>query len=208
MPETTPTNPAPPVPRERSRRRRNVFGASPNRDEYVRLIENGWSSLAVERYASHRHGEDIPSSTIRTWCLKHEVKKPPKPTFTGVDPERVVDVMGLRAQLIQLQAARIQNDVRLEIGDGAGSPGMGKLFNTTRGEIALLNQLLNDHRLDQEAADIVARVTGQPVQAVPTQEEAGPLPHHATLGQALGAVGVTDLALARKVHELLPRTAG
>lgn len=175
MPDDTPTAP----PSGRSRGRRNVIGRSPHRDEYVRLLEAGWSSLALERYAAFRYGEEIPASTIRTFKQRKKIVVKVSP-FKSIDADQVVDVIGDRAELIRLQQARIAIDVEHE-------QQMKKLFSTTRGEIATLNALLDAHKADLQDIGVLPRA-GQKIEIDdrrgPTAEEA---PRAATLGALLGA---------------------
>ena len=196
MTNDTKQPPEPPTQR-RSRARRNVIGRSSNRDEYVRLMENGWSSLTLERYAAYRYGEEIPASTFRTYRSKHEivVKNGVKP-MKGVEPDQVVDVIGKRAELIRLQEARIAIDVQHETM-------MAKLFGSTRGEIATLNALLDSHKADLQDLGLLPKAGEKITINDGRQPTAADAPKARTLGDLLGAPGADPAmqsALARSLH--------
>lgn len=135
----------------RSRSRRNVIGSSVHREDYVALMRAGWSSESISRYAGFRFGEDIPASTIRYYRNRNKVRAATAPAFPalqggqgkGSDPEKRLDVMGLRAEAIQLQLARIRVEV-------AAEQDLKRLLPTVRDELRLLNTLLSDHKADQQ----------------------------------------------------------
>jgi hypothetical protein len=199
---TTPQTQSGPGASARSRRRRNVFGGSAQRDEYVRLYEGGWTSAAIEAYAWHRYGEDIPASTIRTWCTKHQVQRTAevlKLRNQPADPDRTLDIAGLRAQLIQLQAARILIDAEHE-------RSMTKLFGSTRGEIALLNDLLTAHKGDLQDMGLM----GKAGEKLTVHRQDGPEPERAprerSLQEAFGLPPDADATeLAKVIHLGLKR---
>lgn len=165
-------NPASP----RSRRRRNVIGSSPNRDEYVRLMRAGWSSIALERYAAFRYGEDIPNQTFRAYRKRQKIERE-NPKFK-VDVDEVVDVIGLRADMIRLQVDRIGIDYKHE-------QAMGKLFGTLRNEISLLDGLLDSHKRDLQDVGLMPKSPDElKVTAGPSAQSGAP--KHLTLGQMLG----------------------
>ena len=166
-----------------------------HRDEYVGLMRAGWSSQAIERYAAYRYGEDIPAATFRAYRLRNKVKASAVPAFPGLkdgastDPEKRLDVMGLRAEAIQLQQARIRLEVTAEVEAGRLNP-------VLRAEIQLYNALLNDHKADQQdwglapkAGDRVDPPAALP--GLPSPAEAG-APRFQTLGELLGVPDGSD----------------
>lgn len=162
----------------RSRRRRNVVGASPHRDEYVALMKAGWSSLALERYAAYRYGEDVPARTFREYRTKMKIEAKVSP-FEKVDPDQVLDVVGARAELIRLQQLRIATDWKHE-------QSMGKLFGSTRAEVQTLNALLDAHRADLQALGVMP-VAGEKIEiSTPERPSASNSPRAQTLGALLG----------------------
>jgi hypothetical protein len=182
----------------RSRARRNVVGKSQHRDEYVRLMEAGWSSLALERYALHRYAEEIPASTFRTYRAKQQISVPVSP-WKNVDAEKTLDTLGIRAQLIQLQIARIEIDAKHE-GE------MSKLFGTTRGEIQTLNALLDSHKADLQDLGLFPK-SADVVAVTPTQQGDGEVaPRARSLGDVLGKTGTDTAAMAKVLHMALPKT--
>ena len=165
----------------RSRSRRNVIRNSPNRKEYERLIQAGWSSISLERYAAFRYGEDIPNQTFRSYRAKMDVQRENKDF--KVDVDETVDIMGLRADLIRLQAERIGIDYRLE-------KSMGKLFGSLRPEIDLLDSLLDSHKRDLQDVGIMPKSPEQiTVSSGPSPAEA---PTHTSLAQLLGATDASE----------------
>lgn len=199
---TTPTPDNQTPGSRRSRRRRSVIGGSPHRDEYVRLMENGWSSLAIERYAWHRYGEDVPASTVRSYKARHSIVA--KQVFEDVPVDDALDVVSGRAELIRLQQSRIRMDVKLE-------QGMNKLFSTTRAEIELLARLLTEHKVDLQDLGLLPKA-GLTV-GVQTQDP-GPsradAPRARTLAEAIGGAVTPEVErqIARVIHLAVPRDAG
>lgn len=194
-----PDTPDPGLQGGRSRRRRNVVGRSPHRDEYVALMKAGWSSLALERYAAYRYGEDVPSRTFREYKTKQGIDAEVRP-FEKVDPDQVLDVVGARAELIRLQQARISVDWKHE-------QAMGKLFGSTRSEVQTLNALLDAHRADLQAIGVMP-VAGEKVEiTTPDRPSAESAPRAKSLGALLGnaSLGAEDEAAVAKVLHLAVR---
>lgn len=186
-----------PKPSTRHRSRRNVIGSSVHREDYVGLMRAGWSSEAISRYAGYRFGEDIPASTIRHYRNRNKVRAATAPAFPGLqqgqpgtDPEKRLDVMGLRAEAIQLQLARIRVEV-------AAEQGAARLLPTVRDELRLLNTLLNDHKADQQdwglAPKAGDRVDPLPaaLPGVPSPAAAG-APKFQTIGEMFGVPDGSD----------------
>ena len=180
----------------RSRGRKNVVASSPHREDYDRLMRAGWSSLALERYAAYRYGEDIPASTFRAYKSRKKVSaqvSPPK-KWEGVEGDVAVDVLETRAQLIDLQRQRIAIDWEHE-------KSMKKLFGSTRGEIEVLSRLLSEHKADLQDVGIMPKA-GEKIEvtnrnAGPTAEEA---PRAQSLADLIGASPESEMALARVLH--------
>lgn len=150
--------------------------------------------MALERYAAHRFGEDIPASTIRDYCGKHGISSKVAHRFNGVEPDEAVDIIGARADLIGLQIARIQLDWKRE-------QDRGKLLKGTSTEISTLNRILTQHRMDLQAVGLMP-VAGQKIElsGVPTEAEVG-APKHRSLGEALGGdAGEDDATLGKLIH--------
>lgn len=173
----------------RSRRRRNVVGGSPHREEYVRLMRGGWSSLSLERYAQHRYGEDIPSSTFRSYKARAKIESVSK---FGGDADAQVDVLAARSDLIRLQQERIGIDLQHE-------RSMGKLFGTTKGEIELLSRLLSEHKGDLQDVGVMPKA-GDVLELVAVARETEEAPRDETLAEAFGVAEGDELALARVLH--------
>lgn len=187
----------------RSRRRRNVIGGSPHRDEYVRLMENGWSSLAIERYAFHRYGEEIPASTVRSYRKrsKIEVKKSPWVEILKDAPEGALDVLSIRAEMITMQRARIAIDAKHE-------QDMTKLFGTTRGEMAELGRMLDAYKDDLQDLGLMPKA-GQSLEVtggggsplIPATPDGVVAPKAKSLGELLGTTDPeVERQMARVIH--------
>jgi hypothetical protein len=180
-----------------------VLNSSPHLEEYLRLMESGWSSQALERYASYRYGEVIASSTFRTRKARMLAQKPASvkmSELTGksgseiADAEHRVDVMKIRNQLAVLQMQRISLDVKTELD-------LGKLFSSTKGEIDMLNTLLDKIKQDEEDFGLRAKVADETkvtVSDLPAQVA----PRHDTLAAALGAGGLDQAQLIKVAREL------
>jgi len=167
-----------------------VVASSPHRDEYVRLLEAGWSSLALERYALHRYREDIPASTFRAYKAKKKIVV--KGSGLGADPEQMVDILAQRADLIRMQRERIDIDLTHE-------RNMGKLFSTTRSEIQLLDTLLNSHKADLQDVGVMPR-EGESLTINVPQPSAEAAPRAKSLGEAFGVEPGQESELARVLH--------
>lgn len=160
------------------------------------MIEAGWTSKAIERYAWHRYGEEIPDSTIRTYKAKHGIERKTPTMFTSVDPDEVIDTLGMRQELIRLQASRIQIDT-------AHETNMRKLFSSSRAEIALLNSLLSDHKADLQDLGLFPRLGMEMTVHGGVPAEAPDLPKARTLGEALGNPAASpeqQAAMGRLLH--------
>lgn len=184
MPDTPPQKPSPP-------RRRNQIGSSPHKDEYDRLIEAGWTSTSLERYAAYRFGERIASTTFRQYKHRRKMVNVKPSVLLGDARETEVppvDVMRVREELVQLQMARIAIDTRHE-------KSMSKLFSSTSREIDLLSKLLDQVKSDQRDYGILPDL--RPVQA-PERDGADPAPppRARSLGEVLGLVDPGDVASA------------
>src|SRR5262245_61304666 len=92
----------------RGRGRRNVVGGSPHRDDYVRLMEAGWSSATLERYAAFRYGEEISDRAFRRYRARRGIADPRTLRDDEKHPfDQPIDVLQERLDLIALQKARI-----------------------------------------------------------------------------------------------------
>lgn len=195
------------VPTKRSRRRRGVIRRSEHRDEYERLIRAGWSSYALERYALYRYGEDIPSRTWRDYIkalegsdlVERSRPEAEKMTLGDHDPDKLVDILALRSEMVALQQQRIVIDVGHE-------RSTKRLFSTTNREIQLLSQLLDAVKGDMQdlgllpkAGDILnVRHSRGPD---PTREA----PRYPTLAAALGDDRPdVEAQVARMLHDAMP----
>lgn len=194
----------------RSRRRRNVIGGSPHREEYVRLIGAGWSSFALERYAQHRFGEEIPASTFRSYKNRSKIKveeSPWKAIVDGIQKDGAVDVLAVRSEMITLQRARIAIDAQHEAD-------MKKLFSTTRGEMAELGRMLDAYMGDLQALGVMPSPKGglvveagpsiRPPQAGDATPDGQSLPKAKTLGELLGT---QDPEIERQMAKVLHLSA-
>jgi hypothetical protein len=180
-----------------------VLNQSPHLDEYIRLMQQGWSSFALERYASYRYGEKIAAATFRTRKSRMMAQKTDWVTpdhLTGksnaaiADPEHRVDVLKIRHQLAVLQMQRISLDVKTELD-------LGKLFSSTKGEIDMLSSLLDKIKQDEEDFGLREKVADRAtvtVQDLPAQVA----PRHDTLAAALGAGGLDQAQLINVAREL------
>lgn len=179
-------------PTGRSRRRRNVIGSSPNRDEYVRMLKAGWSSLALEKYAAFRYGEDIPANTFRYYRKRLKEDDPNAIVkYQEVKTDQMVDVIGERAQLLELQKRRIGLDWEHE-------KNMSKLFSSMGREIDLYNRLLDSHKADLQDLGLLPKTAEQIQMTMTGAADAPAAPKHKTLADAIGADlnedGVLDIA--------------
>lgn len=200
---------APKPKRRRSHSRKSVLNGSAHKEEYLRLMQEGWSSGALERYAAYRYGETITASAFRTHKARIKAQKPDwlKPEhLTGKERKAVtedgdhrVDVMKIRHQLAVLQMQRISTDVKTELD-------LGKLFSSTKGEIELLNSLLDRIKADEEDYGIRQPVATQ--QEVTVRDlPADVAPRHQTLADALGAGGLDRaqlIGVARELGKIVP----
>lgn len=201
------------IPKPKKRRgshsRKSVLNSSPHKEEYLRLMSEGWSSGALERYAAYRYGETITASAFRTIKSRIKSQKPDwlKPEqLTGKnrgaiteDGDHRVDVMKIRHQLAVLQMQRISTDVKTELD-------LGKLFSSTKGEIELLNVLLDRIKTDEEDYGLRAPIAQQ--QEVTVRDlPATVAPRHQTLADALGAGGLDRaqlISVARELGKIVP----
>lgn len=185
--------------KQRARRRKRVIENSSHREEYDRLLKAGWSSVSLERYAQFRYGEDVPSSTIRTYRQRQPWAAEVKVERFGeiLDPERAVDVLGERAALIKLQVDRIAIDHKHE-------KEMGKLFGSTRGEIATLSSLLDAHKADLQDLGLMGKA-GETL-TVNTGAEQADAPRSPSLSEALGVDPKDEAGMARVLHMRLKAT--
>lgn len=201
MPAETTTDSSPTLVEsvgKRKRGRRNVIGNSPNRDVYVRLMEGGWSSLSLERFASHRYAEDIPASTFRTYKSRSSIVTDVSRYGDIVDPEKMIDVLRTRSELVQLQMERIRIDHEHE-------KSMSKLFGSTSREIDLLAKLLDQTKADQQDVGLFPKL-GESVTITAKQgPSAGEAPKHRSLAEALGAAPESGRELAKVLHLALGR---
>jgi hypothetical protein len=194
----------------RAKRKKKIspFNQSPYKDDYVRLIKAGWSSTSLERYAAYRYDEQIPASTFRNHMARIERAAGTDGSLavTGKDKEKLtgteIDVMGVRQQLIMLQIQRLAVDSSHEFQ-------MNKLFTSTREEIKLLGQLLNEAKLDQKDYGLLAHDPED--QKAPTGAQDGQVvPRHKSFGDLLG---VSDpeavLGMVQGLARVIPmRAAG
>lgn len=181
---------------KRSKRRRNVVGSSPHRDEYVRLIKAGWSSISLERYAAFRFGEDIPSRTFRAYKSRLKLDQvDEKKTLEQFATTEAHDVLQKRAALISLQEQRVVIDTSLELG-------MNKLLSTTREEIRLLHSMLGDHLADLQTLGVMPK-EAQHVQVTATggaEPEGAGIPAHRSLAEIFGADPAAEAEIAKVIH--------
>jgi hypothetical protein len=173
----------------RSRTRKNVIGNSPHRDEYHRLLVAGWSSYALEKYAMHRFGEDIPARTFRLYKTRKKIIVAPDP-LKELSLDDIPDVLQERIRIVQLQKERIGIDWTHE-------QSMRKLFNTTGREIQLYSQLLTDLRSDLQDLGFLPRPGAQ--DTVPREADDNS-PRYRTLGDAFGVVPELERDLAKVLH--------
>lgn len=188
----------------RAKRKKKIspFNQSPYREDYVRLIKAGWSSVSLERYAKHRYKEEIPASTFRNHMARIEKTADPsnRLAIKGRDENQLsgaeIDVMGVRQQLIVLQVERLNVDTKHEFQ-------MSKLFTSTREEMKLLSTLLSEARQDQLDFGVIAATKEDELPPVPVPD-ASNAPKHATLGALLGVGDGEDLlAAAEKLGQVL-----
>ena len=177
----------------RSRKRRNVIGNSPNRDEYVRLMSAGWSSYSLEKYAWHRYGEDIPDRTFRLYKSKHQIKAPADP-LKEISLDDIPDVTMERVRILQLQKGRIGIDV-------AHETAMNKLFGTTGREIELYSKLLTELRSDLQEVGLLPR-PGQENRIPEAAKDNSPSAR--SLGEVFGTDDTAEAELAKVLHMHLP----
>jgi hypothetical protein len=174
-----------------------VVGNSEHRDEYVRLMRAGWTSLSLEAYARYRYAEDIPASTFRSYKARQKIEVKQSGLLSQVmDVDEAPDVIAVRQELIALQIGRIGIDVKHE-------RDMSKLFSTTRGEIALLNSLLTDLKTDLQDAGLMGQAT-RGEDAVQPAQDGGVIPRAATLGDLMGLAPENQTEAARLLHLVLP----
>jgi hypothetical protein len=189
--------------RNSSSSRKSVLNQSPHLEEYIELMRGGWSSFALERYASYRYGEKIAAATFRTrksrmlaqktdWVTPdHLTGKSNKPI---TDIEHRVDVLKTRHQLAVLQMQRISLDVKTELD-------LGKLFSSTKGEMDLLNTILDKIKQDEEDFGLREKVADK-TQVTVADLPATVAPRHDSLAAALGAGGLDQAQLIHVAREL------
>ncbi len=193
---------------KRSRsRRKNVIGNSPHADEYTRLLQAGWSSLALERYAKFRYAEDIPAKTFRDYRQRKQIQAKLQ-TEATIDPDALIDIVAERAELIRIQKARIAVDVELEAE-------MNKLFSTTGKEIERLSELLDQYKGDLQdlgAFPKLGEIVRLGVPAAPPRDPEVDgdrvAPRARNLGELLATTPDKAAQLARMLHDALPMSNG
>lgn len=144
----------------------------------------------------YRYGEDVPASTIRTYRNRLGIKIEPTFSVERVDPEAMIDPLRSRAELIQLQQARIRIDVKHE-------QDMGKLFGSTKAEIRELANLLTEHKSDLQDMGLFPKAGEKLEITHPDQVGSGSLvPRMQTLGELFGTDDDAQvISMARKLHE-------
>jgi hypothetical protein len=179
------------------------FNQSPYRDDYVRLIEAGWSSVSLERYAKYRYDEKIPASTFRNHMRRIEKNADPSKRLAITDKDKnqlsgtEVDVMGVRQQLIVLQIQRLAVDSQHEFQ-------MNKLFTSTREEMKLLSSLLNEAKADQMDFGVIKHRAGDELPDVPAPTPSNS-PRHASLGALMGLEpGQDPLGMVEALAKVIP----
>lgn len=155
----------------------------------------GWSSVALERYASHRFGEDIPSSTFRSYKRRAHIEiETSKLLGKEIDPDKTADVVATRQELIALQLDRIGIDAKHE-------RDMSKLFSSTGREIELLSKLLDSAKADLQDLGVF------PVAAQEMHVTSGPgpadAPKYASLGDVISDPSRSE-EMAKVLHMVLP----
>jgi len=155
--------------------------------------------VALERYAAYRYGEDVPASTIRSFKQRKKIvsqRVDPEEMWPKVQSGDVLpDVIGLRAQMIELQRKRIAIDWGHE-------QSMNKLFGSTKGEIAELGRLLDALKGDLQDVGVMGKA-GEKIEVSGRVE--GPTPEQAPLAKTLGdLLGTADpgaeMELAKVLH--------
>lgn len=174
-----------------------MIGGSPHRDEYVRLMEAGWSSMALERYARHRYGEDVPAATFRTYKRRAKIVTDVSKFGEIVDPEKMIDVLRTRSELVQLQMERIRIDHDHE-------RTMGKLFGSTSREIDLLAKLLDQSKADQQDLGLFPKA-GETLHVDLPRPSGETAPRHRSLAEALGIEETQQADVAKVLHLALAR---
>ena len=177
-----------------------MVGNSPHREEYERMMRAGWSSLALERYAAFRYGEDIPGSTFRLYRQKKKIEVP-KDQLQDVQVDDLPDVLQERARMIRLQKERIALDVGHE-------RAMGKLFGSTRGEIRELSILLSEQKQDLQDLGLLPKAGEKIELSGPQLEDPKNIPAVMSLSEIFGGDPSNDPELAKVLHMRLPKAAG
>lgn len=178
------------------------FNQSPYREDYVRLIRAGWSSVSLERYAKYRYKEEIPASTFRNHMRKIQKDETSQITrVTGKNNTDLsgteIDVMQVRQSLIALQIQRLSVDVTHEFQ-------MSKLFTSTREEMKLLSNLLNEAKADQKDFGVLAPADTDEAPAVPAADDSN-APKYQTFGQMLGLQpGQDEKDLVEQLAKVIP----
>lgn len=169
-----------------------------HREEYLRLLQAGWSSASLERYAALRYGEDIPASTFRTYRKRCKVETPVSVLLGGeqLDSDVTPDVLVRRQELIALQTARIAIDAQHE-------RSMGKLFSSTRSEIQLLDGLLTALKTDLQDMGVLGKAADE-VRFTPIGAAQHDVPKLKSLGEVIGDDPAQQMALAKVLHMALP----
>ena len=119
-------------------------------DVVRRMIAAEWTSTSIALYVTSRYGTRLHDSTVRVYRLKNgdEIRDEyPDLAAAGeqavfkeraLSADSTIDTLGKLQEMIRLQEARIVVDV-------AHEETMGKLFGSTRHEIATLAKLLEQY---------------------------------------------------------------
>lgn len=214
-PPANTTTPAPePAGGRRSKRRRNVIRNSPNRGEYELLIDEGWSSIGLSRYALYRYGEDIPDRTFRAYRAKLGKSMKDRPDTMRhplhVDLDTLPDVVRERMGIYLLQKQRVIEESQRE-------ENRGTMARDLRVEIRFMAEMLDQVKQDMQDLGLFPKtgqrleIAGQVLHPRYSQPQVDDgrnryTPAATSLGQLLGAgsTQAQELELARVLHQMMP----
>jgi len=125
--------------------KKNIVDQSPYRAEIRKMLIDGWSTIALEAYLAKKYEMKISHQMLRYYRDNHisKFERLGWDNFLDMKKEASlhIDIIGNRARLIMHQIERLEYSSKIEKSSGFLIAERGR-------QIALLNELLNDHKQD------------------------------------------------------------
>ena len=173
-------------------RRNHVIASSPNCEEYVELMRNGWTSTRLEQYALVRYGEVIPAGTFRTFKHRRKIVEyrndPVSEKLSQLAKDNLQDPTALRSEL----ASWLREVVAIQVTQAQ----TGRIPRDLKATALAYNQILNDVKQDQQDIGIMGKA-GENIQLhVSQQSETN---HRVTIQELVGDDPHAQMAMAKTI---------